>query len=189
MYKWYSTLTTDWKFISSLPPFYSSAFRFYFFLSFSLPLSFFFPRPCYRVPGCADRVRNRVLDSDSRDRSERLVCAYNTRNRGRKQSELPRVEASTCLARCERMENRDGGRERERAKREHLVLIPALDTRGQKGGKDEKGEGVRKSVQGEGRRRSKKVERSAFMPSGSKFAPSRRGNGRFLLHLALNLRI
>lgn len=59
------------------------------------------------------------------------------------------------MARCERMENRDGGRERERAKREHLVLIPALDTRGQKGGKDEKGEGVRESA----RRRKEAIKR------------------------------
>lgn len=57
------------------------------------------------------------------------------------------------------------------------------------------GDGVR--VQGEKKRRNGEArgktirggERSAFMPSGSKFAPSRRGSGRFLLHLALNLRI
>lgn len=61
-------LTTDWKFISSLPPFYSSAFRFLFFLSLSLS---FFLSPLLSSPRVRGSGWNRVLDSDSRDRSNR----------------------------------------------------------------------------------------------------------------------
>ena len=61
-------LTTDWKFISSLPPFYSSAFRFLFFLSLFLS---FFLSPLLSSPRVRGSGWNRVLDSDSRDRSNR----------------------------------------------------------------------------------------------------------------------
>lgn len=61
--------------------------------------------------------------------------------------------------------------------------------KGRKGGRARGCWGPGCGRRGEEGRRSEEVERSAFMPSGSKFAPSRRGSGRFLLHLALNLRI
>lgn len=191
-------LTTDWKFISSLPPFYSSAFRFLFFLSLSLFLSFFLPpllsSPRVRVGiGCLTRIREidriggtaRLCLQHSKQGEETIQIAASSgseyllgplRKNGRGMGEregntlVSRVNSSLHLSRSIRVD-----REIKRRK-------------GRKGGRARGCWGPGCGGREEGRR-SEEVERSAFMPSGSKFAPSRRGSGRFLLHLALNLRI
>lgn len=74
-----------------------------------------------------------MLDSDSRDRSiggtPRLCLQHSKQG-----EETIRIAASGSeyLLGSLRKNGKRGWRQRERAKREHLVLIPALDTRGQR---------------------------------------------------------
>lgn len=114
VYEWYSTVVNDRLEIHLFPfrPFTPPRFVFSSsFLSLSLSLSLFFP-PLLSSCWVRRSGWNRALDLDSRDRSMERLCLQHSKQ-GRKQSKLPRVvEAGTCLARCERME--EGWRKRER---------------------------------------------------------------------------
>lgn len=83
VYKWYSTMINNRLEIHLLP----SALLFlrvsFSLLPFSLSLFSFHGASLLSNPRVRGSGWNRVLDSDPRDRSvERLVCAYNARNRG-----------------------------------------------------------------------------------------------------------
>lgn len=197
VYKWYSTMINNRLEIHLLP----SALLFlrvsFSLLPFSLSLfSFHVARPCYRVPGCADRVEIRCLTRIREIDPWNGSFVLTTLETGKETIQIAASNGSEYLLGPLKEWKRDGGRESEKGTPLYLVLIPAFTFRyawterlkGRKGGCTRGCSGVEGGERDEGRR-SEEAERSAFMPSGSKFAPSRRGSGRFLLHLALNLRI